>query len=247
MSSAALRIRPRVRVAVLRRVALAAAGVVAAALAAGALYLVTLPGVGGAHARVDSILDAHGVASDRLTVPRRVAAAAVSVEDEHFYANVAVNVASGVGRAALALLQSGQDGGGSTIDQQLAKELYGQGTGPLASLHALGLGVKLALQYSPRQIMAMYLNASYYGNGYWGIAAAARGYFGVTPSQLTWPEAAMLAGLLQAPSAYDPLHHLAAAKQRQRHVLRQLAANHYLTDAQAQAAAAAKLPLRRSR
>lgn len=224
--------------------ALAAAGVLAVALVAGTAYLLMLPGVGDAHARVDSILDAHGVTGDRLTAPRRVAAAAVSAEDEHFYGNVAVNVASGAGRAALAMLRSGQDTGGSTIDQQLAKEIYGQGTGPSASLRDLGLGVKLALHYSPRQIMAMYLNASYYGNGYWGVAAAARGYFGVSASRLTWPEAALLAGLLQAPSAYDPLHHLRAAEHRERHVLRQLAVNHYLTAAQARAAMAARLPLR---
>jgi penicillin-binding protein 1A len=90
----------------------------------------------------------------------------------------------------------------------------------------------------------MYLNAVYYGNGYWGDVAAARGYFGVNPDELTWAEASLLAGLPQAPSAYDPIVHFALAKLRQRHVLDQLVANHYLSRAQADAAYTAALPLR---
>ena len=91
----------------------------------------------------------------------------------------------------------------------------------------------------------MYLNAIYYGNGYWGYMTAARGYFGVSPSELTWSQAAMLAGLPQAPSDYDPVLHLALAKQRQRQVLDQLVANHILTAAQSDAAYQAPLHLHR--
>ena len=98
--------------------------------------------------------------------------------------------------------------------------------------------------YHKAQILDMYLNAVYYGNGYWGDAAAARGYFGTTPASLDWAQAAMLAGLPQAPSAYDPLEHYALAKQRQRHVLDQLVVNHYLTRRQADAAYAEPLDLR---
>ena len=90
----------------------------------------------------------------------------------------------------------------------------------------------------------MYLNAIYYGNGYWGEIAAAHGYFGVSPRRLTWAEAAMLAGLPQAPSAYDPKLHLALAKARQRHVLDQLVANGHLTTAAADRAYGEPLPLR---
>jgi penicillin-binding protein 1A len=93
----------------------------------------------------------------------------------------------------------------------------------------------------------MYLNAVYYGNGYWGDVAASRGYFGTSPNRLDWAEAAMLAGLLQAPSAYDPVTHSVLAEQRQREVLRQLVVNHWLTEAQAREASLESLPLRRAR
>jgi membrane peptidoglycan carboxypeptidase len=150
----------------------------------------------------------------------------------------------GAARAVLASLHTSGDPGGSTIAQQLAKQLYATSSGFGATLEQIGLGVKLALSYSKPEILNMYLNAVYYGNGYWGDVAAARGYFGVNPDELTWAEAALLAGLPQAPSAYDPVVHLALAKLRQRHVLDQLVANHYLTRAQADAAYTAALPLR---
>ena len=75
----------------------------------------------------------------------------------------------------------------------------------------------------------MYLNVVYYGHGYWGDVAAARGYFGKTPYTLDWAQASLLAGLPQAPSAYDPLEHLELSKERQRHVLDRLVVNDYLT------------------
>ena len=90
----------------------------------------------------------------------------------------------------------------------------------------------------------MYLNAIYYGNGYWGDVAAARGYFGKDPGALDWAQAAMLAGLPQAPSAYDPLEHYSLAKLRQRHVLAQLVVNKAITEAQADAAYRQPLGLR---
>ena len=148
------------------------------------------------------------------------------MEDEHFYANFLINILDGAGRAALATLDDSQDPGGSTIAQQLAKQLYGHGTGVASTLHDIGLGIKLSLDYPKPQILDMYLNTVYYGHGYWGDAAAARGYFGTTPTSLSWAQAAMLAGIPAAPSTYDPLVHYALAKQRQRHVLDQLVVNH---------------------
>jgi len=112
-------------------------------------------------------------------------------------------------------------------------------------LEQVGLGLKLSVSYSKPAILEMYLNAIYFGNGYWGYVTAAHGYFGVGPDQLTWPEAALLAGLPQAPSAYDPVLHFALAKRRQRQVLDQLVVNHVLTAAQANTAFRAPLPLRR--
>lgn len=116
-----------------------------------------------------------------------------------------------------------------TIAQQLTKALYGHESGLGATLREIGLGIKLSLHYSKARILEMYLNAVYYGHGHWGDVAAARGYFNTTPNKLDWAQAATLAGLIQAPSAYDPIAHSALAKQRQRHVRDRLVANHYLT------------------
>jgi membrane peptidoglycan carboxypeptidase len=215
-----------------------------ALFSAGAAYVISLPGVGDAQTRVREILASHHGIYSAAPPPRKLGDAVVSVEDEHFYSNFVINVADGFGRAALATLDASQDPGGSTIQQQLAKQLYGHGSGLIAAFQEIGLGVKLSLSYSKAQILAMYLNAVYYGNGYWGDVAAARGYFGKNPAALNWAQAAMLAGLPQAPSAYDPLTHYALARQRQRHVLDQLAVNHYLTQAQADAAFRQPLQLR---
>ncbi|HXW80551.1 MAG TPA: biosynthetic peptidoglycan transglycosylase, partial [Acidimicrobiales bacterium] len=224
-----------------------AAGVVLVSLALAAVgYELALPGVGDAQARVAAILRVHQGTIGGLPVPSKLGEAVVAVEDEHFYSDVFLNVFDGAARAAVASLHTSAPGG-STIPQQLAKQLYANtssASGAGATLEQIALGVKLALSYSKAEILAMYLNAIYYGNGYWGDVSAARGYFGVDPEHLTWAEAAMLAGLPQAPSAYDPEEHLALAKLRQRHVLERLVANHFLTEGQADAAYAAPLPLR---
>ncbi len=233
----------RWRQRLVRAILLAAALILAFAMA-GTGYELALPSVANAPARVAAILSAHHGELAGLPLPDKLDEAIISVEDEHFYSNVLINVAEGAGRAAVATLKRSGDPGGSTIEQQLAKQLYPHGPGLAGTLSEIGLGVKLALTYSKPRILAMYLDAIYYGNGYWGEEAAALGYFGVKPSQLTWAEAAMLAGLPQAPSAYDPLHHLALAKQRQRHVLDRLVANHVLTARQAYTAYQAPLPLR---
>jgi membrane peptidoglycan carboxypeptidase len=215
----------------LRRALVVLVALALVALLAGAVYVVTLPGVGDARHRAQQLMAIHHERGG-MPVPSKLAAAAISTEDEHFDENVLFNVATGVGRAGVDVLSGGSNPGGATIDQQLAKQLYGGGT-----LQEIGLGIKLGLHYSHRQLLAMYLNVDYYGNGFWGVRQAAAGYFGTTPARLTWAEAAMLTGLLQAPTAYDPLQH-------QQHVLDQLVANHRLTVAQAAVAHRARLPLR---
>ncbi len=211
---------------------------------AGVSFELALPSVSNAPSRVRAMLRFHHGTMDGLPLPVKLADAVVAVEDEHFYSNVFLNVFDGAARAGLATLRRGGDPGGSTIAQQLAKILYPHGAGLGGILEEIGLGVKLSLTFSKQQILDMYLNAVYYGNGYWGEAAAARGYFGVSPRQMSWAEASMLAGLPQAPSAYDPVRHFGLAKQRQRHVLNQLVSNHLLTRNAADAAYRAPLVLR---
>ncbi len=86
----------------------------------------------------------------------------------------------------------------------------------------------------------MYLSEVYFGHGFYGLPAAARGYFGVAPAALSWAQASLLAGLLQAPSAYDPYRHGDLAKKRQRHVLDRLVATGTLTVPAADATYAAR-------
>jgi membrane peptidoglycan carboxypeptidase len=220
-----------------------AGALIVALLIVATVFVVSLPGVGDAAARVRRVLTLHHGTYGRLPVPPKLGDAVVAVEDEHFYSNFVIEIVDGVGRAALAAAQASTDPGGSTIPQQLAKQLYGAGSSLGATLREIGLGVKLSLSYSKAEILNMYLNVVYYGHGFWGYVAAARGYFDTPPRRLNWAEAAMLAGLPQAPSAYDPLIHLGRAKERQRHVLDQLVSNHFLTAAQADVAYQTRLPL----
>jgi len=228
----------------LARTALILLGILAALVAGGAGYELSLPSVANAPELVAQIVRAHGGKVGTLPLPTKLAEAEVAVEDEHFYSNALLNIFDGAARAALTALHSGGDPGGSTIAQQLAKQLYPSGTGFSGTLEQVGLGLKLSLSYSKPRILEMYLNAIYYGNGFWGYLNAARGYFRVTPDKLNWAEASMLAGLPQAPSDYDPVQHFSLAKQRQLQVLDQLVSNHVLTPAQAHAAYVARLPLR---
>lgn len=213
---------------------------------AGGIYMTSLPGVGDAEARVRAILAAHDDTPSAMPPPARLGEAVVAVEDENFYSNVALDILDGAGRAALALVQRGGDPGGSTIGQQLAKTLYPHGGGLGGTLEEIGLAVKLSLHYSKAQILNMYLNSVYYGHGYWGDVAAACGYFGVSPRRLSWGQASLLAGLPQAPSAYDPERHPRLARRRQLHVLDQLVDNGDLSHAQADAALRQPWRLRRA-
>jgi len=225
------------------RAALTIAYVTFVLVLVGGIYGLTLPSVTNAPTLTAKLLRIHHDPAGGAPQPSKLAAAVVAVEDEHFYSDPLVNEFDGVARASVAMLNSTGDPGGSTIPQQLAKQLYGSGTGFGSTLEEIGLGLKLSFAFSHEQVLVMYLNACYYGNGYWGDVAASRGYFGISPNRLDWAEAAMLAGLLQAPSAYDPVTHLVLAKQRQREVLHQLVVNHLLTAAQARAVDLESLPL----
>jgi membrane peptidoglycan carboxypeptidase len=122
--------------------------------------------------------------------------------------------------------------------------LYTPGHSGFASeAEQVALAVKLSFSYSKAQILQMYAEVAYFGQDYYSLGAASCGYFGVMPARLTWPQAAMLAGLVQAPSAYDPLAHPALARAREAHVLGRLVATGTLTPAQASAALAQPLRL----
>ena len=136
------------------------------------------------------------------------------------------------------------DQGGSTIDQQLAKNLYTSGrSGFTQDVEQVALALKLNLTYSKAEILQLYAEVAYYGHGYYGLSAASCGYFGRPPADLTLVQAAMLAGVVNAPTYDDPLVYPAQARARLVHVIGRMAAVGYLTTAQKNAALKAPLDL----
>jgi membrane peptidoglycan carboxypeptidase len=172
--------------------------------------------------------------------------ATIAVEDHTFYSNNGVDLGAVI-RAALAdYSHHGIKQGGSTISQQLVKQLF-IGPHPDNSLQRKAKEAALALElnrrYSKSQILEMYLNTIFYGSQTYGIEAAARSYFQTNAHDLNLAQASMLAGLPQAPTQYNPLVNLAAAKKRQHDVLTAMVDNHYITQKEADAAYALKLDI----
>jgi penicillin-binding protein 1A len=203
--------------------------------------LMVTPGVGDAPARTRAFDRAHGAAYPGPPVPQRVADSLVAAGDQQFYSETGIDPIA-VARAIPGHLTGGPGQGGSALHQQLAKMLYAPGrSGVRADAEQVLLGIKLGFSYPEAEIVRMYADVTYFGHGYYGLAAASCGYFGKGPPHLSWGQAAMLAGLMHAPSADDPLSHLATARASEAHVLGRLAATGRLT--QAQAARAYRQPL----
>ena len=162
-----------------------------------------------------------------------LAKATVAIEDRRFWQHGALDYA-GIGRAALADLESGRsEQGASTLTQQLARNLYiGKPSRTFGrKLKEACLALRLADKLPKRSILARYLNVVYYGNQAYGVAAAAQTYFSVRASQLNVLQAALIAGLPQAPTAYDPLRDPDAALARRNEVLDAMLRNHVLKPA----------------
>lgn len=175
--------------------------------------------------------------------------AIVATEDERFFQNHGVDLL-GIARAIpydLSHFSFAQ--GGSTITDQLAKLLYLEGNdhSPWRKLEDLALSLKISTRYSKDEVLAAYLDSAYFGDGAYGVDGAARRYFGVPPATLSLAQASLLAGLVQAPSAYDPLVHPLAARWRQVDVLRSLVRDGYATPREAEAVLAHPLALRTGR
>ena len=149
-------------------------------------------------------------------IPTSMQQAVVAVEDKRFYDHHGFDI-EGIMRATLVNLQQGEiDEGASTITQQLVKNLFlthERSFGRKAEEFLLSLAMEF--NYSKDEILEMYLNTIYYGSNFYGIEEAAEGYFGKRPSELQLPEAAMLAGLPNAPSLYSPYVDFMMAKKRQ--------------------------------
>lgn len=131
--------------------------------------------------------------------------------------------------------------GGSTITQQLAKNmLFTQEKKVERKIAEMIAALKMELTYTKQEIFELYANTAYFGSGHYGIYQASMGYFGKKPSELTDYEAAMLAGVVNAPSAYSPDSHKDLAQQRAQQVLNKMVKYKIITRQQAEAIKAAK-------
>lgn len=218
----------------------AAAGMAAVVAVSAGIGLAITPSVADAEARVQAGSAAHETVDDGGPIPARFAAALIATEDSRFYSHHGLDSIAAARAALGSIGGAGQDQGGSTLDQQLAKGLYGDGrTGLLDKGEQVVLGVKLDMAHPKSDILEMYAASVYFGHGFYGLNAAACGYFATAPAQLSWAQATLLAGLPQAPSAYDPVTHPQLARERQRHVLDRLVAVGQLTGPAADGIAAA--------
>ena len=140
----------------------------------------------------------------------------IAVEDNRFYSHHGFDV-EGILRASLVNLQYGQiEEGASTITQQLVKNLFLSHERSFGrKAEELVLALDMEANYSKDEILELYLNTIYFGSNYYGIREASLGYFGKEPDKLALPEAAMLAGLPNAPSLYSPYVDFLMAKKRQ--------------------------------
>jgi membrane peptidoglycan carboxypeptidase len=163
--------------------------------------------------------------------------ATIAAEDASFYSNPGLNV-RGLARAALENLKPGDDflqgSGGSSITQQLVKQLYftkeeREQRTISRKLREATLAIQITRDYEKDQILEWYLNEIPYGGVLIGIQAASQGYFGIPASDVTLGQAAFLAGLPQSPGKYDPFTNMPAARARQHDVLDLMAEHGFIT------------------
>ncbi len=169
-------------------------------------------------------------------LPPYLPKAFIAIEDRRFYQHFGIDPI-GIARAVVAnILHRGVSQGGSTLTQQLAKNLFLTQERTLArKLQEAELALWLERKYSKREILELYLNRVYFGSGAYGVEAAAQRYFGKSARQVTIGEAAMLAGLVKSPSRLAPNRNPEGAAKRAQTVLAAMAEAKFITEAQAQA------------
>ncbi len=179
-------------------------------------------------------------------VPAVMQNALVSIEDDTYWIEPGIDPL-GITRAALVDITHRQIlQGGSTITQQLAKNLYLSDRRTFSrKIKELFITLKLSTMFNKRQILSMYLNDVYFGEGAYGLQAASETYFGHAARSLTLPEAALLAGCVNAPTYYDPYVHPNAARARRNLVITRMEALHYVSSQQAANAESAPINLSR--
>lgn len=172
-------------------------------------------------------------------LPPYLPKAFIAIEDRRFYSHYGVDPL-GIARAAVAnVMHRGVSQGGSTLTQQLAKNLFLTQERTLQrKLQEVELAFWLERKHSKNQILELYLNRVYFGSGAYGVEAAAQKYFGKSARKVTLAEAAMLAGLVKSPSRLAPNRNPEGAEKRAQTVLTAMADANFITAQQAQAAIA---------
>ncbi len=175
-------------------------------------------------------------------IPRHLVNATLSTEDRNFYKHWGVDL-WGVGRAAVTdLMHMKRTQGGSTITQQLARNLFLTHERSFSrKLKEVALAIELERSYSKDQILEMYFNQIYFGEGAYGVEAAAKTYFGRPLAELTLAQCALLAGLPANPSVYNPRRRPEAVRLRRSKVLRNMLATGAITKVEFDAAMQAPL------
>ncbi|MDQ2991663.1 MAG: transglycosylase domain-containing protein, partial [Candidatus Eremiobacteraeota bacterium] len=176
-------------------------------------------------------------------IPPIVRNAFIASEDKNFYRHHGVDFA-GIVRAAIADLTHQRQQGASTITQQLARKLFLSDAGSISrKIQEALLAMEIERYYTKNEILERYLNLVYLGSGAYGVDAAAHTYFGRGVDTLTAGQAAMIAGVVAAPSEYSPYVNMKYAKSRQTRALNLMAESGFITHAQAAAAIAAPIKL----
>lgn len=177
-------------------------------------------------------------------IPKVMKDAVLAIEDARFYSHGGVDY-MGMARAALANLGRFGSQGASTITMQVARNVYLSSERTLSrKLYEILLTFKLENQLSKDQILEIYMNQIFLGNRAYGFAAASEAYFGKPLKDITIAEAAMLAGLPKAPSAYNPIVNPQRARSRQLHIIERMQYNSYITAEQAETAKREELKLK---
>lgn len=162
--------------------------------------------------------------------------AVISVEDNRFKEHGAVDII-GIGRAIYTnIINKELMEGGSTITQQVAKNLYflEEDTVFRRKIAEMFMAIELENKYSKDDILEIYINTIYFGNGYYGIKQACEGYLNKEPKDMNLAESTMMAGVPNAPSIYAPTENKELCKQRQKKVIRTMVENGYVTKEEAE-------------
>ncbi len=159
--------------------------------------------------------------------------ALISIEDARFEEHSGIDERA-LGRVFYGLITGNNKGGGSTLTQQLAKNLFPRGrlSKPqlvLRKFQEWVTAAKLERYYSKEEIIAMYLNTVFFGHNAYGIKQAARTFFGITPDSLNIQQAALMAGVVNAPTRYNPILHPEKSMQRRNLVISQMAKYGYIS------------------